>query len=41
MLAKPEEAETAFIDMVDIVNEGRRCDTAVENTADKIELTYE
>lgn len=39
---KPEEAEAAFADMIDIINEGRLdVLTAVENTADKIELTYE
>ena len=39
---KPAEAETAFVDMIDIVNEGRLdVLTAVENTADKVKLTYE
>lgn len=39
---KPAETETAFADMIDIINEGRLDTlTAVENTADKIELTYE
>lgn len=38
----PEAAEDEFADMITIINEGRLDTlTAVENTADKIELTYE
>ncbi len=39
---QPKEAEQAFADMIDIVNDGRLdVTTAVTNTADKVELTYE
>ena len=39
---KPAEAEAAFADMIDIINEGRLdTTTAVANTAGKVELTYE
>ncbi|MFA6475304.1 MAG: hypothetical protein WCV88_03850 [Patescibacteria group bacterium] len=39
---KPAETEQAFADMIDIVNAGRLdILTAVENTASKVELTYE
>lgn len=39
---QPLEVEKQFADMVTIINEGRLdIPTAVENTADKVELTYE
>lgn len=39
---RPAEAEAAFADMIDIINEGRLdTTTAVTNTAAKVELTYE
>jgi ABC-type glycerol-3-phosphate transport system substrate-binding protein len=38
----PVEAEQAFTDMIDAINDGRLdSNTAVSNTADKITLTYE